>query len=102
MAIRGDIFDRVQALESRVRELERQKDQLRGETATRWPAAGNTTETIAPGTFGEVQLVNQYTASDAGKVRAKNPYAVEIPSSTFVTVHQVNGIVVIFTADCPA
>lgn len=103
MAPRGDIYDRMQTMEARVADLERQlKLSLRGDTVQQWPAAGTTVDVIASGEVGEVQLVNQFTGMAAGKIRAKNPYTEDLPADLFVSVFLLNGILMILTGDCPS
>lgn len=104
MAPRGTSRDRLAILEARVLEMEKdlRASRLQAGSNGRWPAAGRTAEAIASGDFGWVQLVNQFNGSDAGKVKAKNPYQDDIATDTFVSVHIVDGVLLILTGDCPA
>lgn len=76
----------------------------------RWPAMGTVPEGegddeggIEEDEIGEVDLVNQFSESGMGTVKAKNKTGKKIPAGAICVIHLINGTLVITSAissDC--
>ena len=104
MAVRGDMHDRMNALERRVEEQARELARLsllaqRGED--RWTAIGSAVAAedaeegdpaIVKGEWGLVEIDNQFTDTASHKVRAKNKTSRDIEPDEVCVLLQVNGL----------